>query len=350
MSTNPTEPPGPPRRSSGAKTHKVLLALAALLLGLAAGEGFLRAVHRPLDWEPGYDVLGRGWSRGLHQRSSVPGLDYELKPNLDATVFGVEVRTNRLGMRSPEITIEKPDGVRRIAALGDSVTFGWGVRQDQTWPRVLERRLNADGPRFQVIDMAVSGYNSRDEATLFLARGAPLNPDLIVIGYVLNDPDIYPTQPLRLAYLRPAWWQHSSLLRLARKLLWKYDIWKYGGGDYVRYLHRDPACRGSVIDSFRELAQWAGPRGVPVAVMIFPELSVSDGPAYPYADVHEQVAHAARADGFAALDLYPVFAAHPRAVLTISADDPHPSAFAHELTGRALESFIRGLEPGLFRK
>jgi hypothetical protein len=349
MSTNSKEPLPGPRGSRRGKATKPMLALAAALIALAASEITLRAMHKPVDWAPGLDILGQGWNQSIHRRSSIPGLEYELKPGLAATVFGKELRTNSLGMHSPEITVEKPAGVRRIVVLGDSVSFGWGVEQDQAYQRVLSQLLNAEGGHFQIINMAVSGYNSRDETALFLARGAPLGPDLIVIGYVLNDPDIYPTQPLRLFYLRPAWWQHVNLLRLARKLIWEYDIRKYGDGDYISCLHHDPKCWGSVLDSFQKLSLWARPAGVPVVVAIFPDLSREEWPAYPYGAIHKQVADAAEADGFAVLDLYPVFAAHPRVALTVSEEDPHPSALAHDLAARALSSFLHEREPGLFR-
>ena len=49
------------------------------------------------------------------------------------------VTTNSIGLRSPEIRQNKPD--LRIVCLGDSVTFGWGVPEEDSYPRQLEHLL-----------------------------------------------------------------------------------------------------------------------------------------------------------------------------------------------------------------
>src|SRR3954465_10007 len=44
------------------------------------------------------------------------------------------VHTNWLGLRDPEThRLEKRNGFR-VAAIGDSTTFGWGVNDDDAWP------------------------------------------------------------------------------------------------------------------------------------------------------------------------------------------------------------------------
>src|SRR5205823_1896613 len=51
------------------------------------------------------------------------------------------VHTNWLGLRNPEThRIAKSKGTR-ILAIGDSTTFGWGVNDEDAWPRFLENSL-----------------------------------------------------------------------------------------------------------------------------------------------------------------------------------------------------------------
>jgi hypothetical protein len=50
--------------------------------------------------------------------------------------------TNRQGFRSYEVFhVEKPSGVLRVIALGDSTTEGFEVQRNDTYPAVFERYL-----------------------------------------------------------------------------------------------------------------------------------------------------------------------------------------------------------------
>ena len=49
------------------------------------------------------------------------------------------VSTNSQGFRGPEIPKKKQK--RRILCLGDSVTFGWGVEEEASYPALLRKTL-----------------------------------------------------------------------------------------------------------------------------------------------------------------------------------------------------------------
>ena len=80
--------------------------------------------------DPGTHVVS---VRGLIKSSDVPELIFELKPGLEALFKGVQIRINSHGFRDRERTLEKPPGTWRIAALGDSVAFGWGVPTEEVF-------------------------------------------------------------------------------------------------------------------------------------------------------------------------------------------------------------------------
>ena len=94
---------------------------------------------------------------GWRSRRLIPGVSGYLK----GTPFSV----NSYGMRDLEILLSKPDGVCRIAVLGDSFTMGSGVRLSETYVKILERLLNADSgrSRFEVLNFGVAGYDFERE-------------------------------------------------------------------------------------------------------------------------------------------------------------------------------------------
>jgi hypothetical protein len=96
--------------------------------------------------------------------------------------------TNSQGFRGfREYSLEKPSNVYRIIALGDSVTLGHGVEDDETFCAVLEKRLSQIRPT-EVINMGVSGFGTAEELIQLRNIGFKYNPDLVILAYFPNDP------------------------------------------------------------------------------------------------------------------------------------------------------------------
>ena len=60
-------------------------------------------------------------------------------------IWPTKVNINKAGFRDYEYSVDKPEGVFRIAVLGDSLIFGFGVNLEDTFPKVLERMLKKEG-------------------------------------------------------------------------------------------------------------------------------------------------------------------------------------------------------------
>jgi hypothetical protein len=91
---------------------------------------------------------------------------------------------NALGARgSREHALAKPDGVVRIVCVGDSYTWGDEVGDDETF----EAQLEALDPALECINLGVAAYGT-DQALLRWRRdGARLDPDLLVVGLLLEN-------------------------------------------------------------------------------------------------------------------------------------------------------------------
>ena len=97
-------------------------------------------------------------------------------------------RINSQGFRADEdYAYEKPAGVKRIIALGDSFTIGYEVSEPETFSSVLEARLRAAGHNVQVLNTGVSGYSTA-EASVYLERELlRYDPDIILVAFFGND-------------------------------------------------------------------------------------------------------------------------------------------------------------------
>ena len=149
------------------------------------------------------------------QPSPFPDLVYELVPNVKgdqlSEYYQRPITINADGMRDRAFQIPKPPGVFRVAVLGDSIVFGWGVGDEENFPKLLERYLNAaaqPGARFEVLNFGVPGYNTAMEATQYERKGRKYGADVVLIQSVENDRDL----PNFLARKRDPWSLRRSFL------------------------------------------------------------------------------------------------------------------------------------------
>jgi lysophospholipase L1-like esterase len=98
------------------------------------------------------------------------------------------VRINSLGLRGRDIERKPPPGRTRVLALGDSMTFGFYLEEEHTWPVRLEARLRELGADVEVVNAGVGGWSIDSQTQFALERGLELEPDLVLVGFCVNDP------------------------------------------------------------------------------------------------------------------------------------------------------------------
>ena len=100
--------------------------------------------------------------------------------------YGVLHVHNRDSMRVRGEFPPKRPGTFRIIVLGDSLTYGYGIAEEDTYPRVLEKLLS-DSFRVEVLNLGVSGAQSEDIYKILRRQLPVLQPNLVVYGMCLND-------------------------------------------------------------------------------------------------------------------------------------------------------------------
>lgn len=116
----------------------------------------------------------------IYRSNPNPEISYELKPNLkNAYQFKGYVSTDAHGFRSPPLMPGKP----LLVTLGDSVTFGYGVNDDQT----IGARLHDHFPAYDVLNAGVPGYNLTQEVETYRTKIAALQPNLVLLIYFPED-------------------------------------------------------------------------------------------------------------------------------------------------------------------
>lgn len=336
------------RQTGEVKLSWKRLALVAVALATAAAsaEVGLRmfrpvAYRRPLDESASQR---HDWNGRVHRPSATPGLVYELSPGIDLVAEGMHIVTNSLGMRCEEpLPADTPD-LLRIVVVGDSMAFGYGVQQGEDFPALLERdlRLACGSERaIEVLNLAVGGYSLADELAVLRERALPLEPDLVVLAYCLNDPELEATQPLQAYFRGDEWWQRSHVLRFVASRLHGRDIARLGGGDKWRALHNPEGhFWRAAVALLQEFAAACEACDVPRVAVVLPFLTAEplDAPVrhYRYEREHAFLAAELGRLGFDTLDALEVLAPCPPRETILGAEDIHLTVRGNELVAGAL--------------
>ena len=162
-----TPPPSEPQRFTPGRT--VLYAAILFCLFFGALELILRLVGVSPAPRPRILLRSRDVDITFPFMRPDPELFWSPRPGFRGEFLGRSVAINSLGLRGPEPAARKRG--RRVVCFGDSITFGYGVGDDETYPRALGRRIAER--QVEVVNAGVTGYTTHQVVGL-LARLAPV--------------------------------------------------------------------------------------------------------------------------------------------------------------------------------
>lgn len=177
----------------------LVTSLFALLTAEVAVRVYLAGKRNDLDslrqYQDSRPEIPTGQQMALADTVEIWGNDlrvYRLRPNLQGQFIGQPLYINEDGYRGPRLSPSKAPGVFRIVGVGDSVMFGWGAPFEQTYLYLLVDFLNSRRPAgssttYEFANLGTPGYNAIMESELLREAGLPLQPDLVVLGFVEND-------------------------------------------------------------------------------------------------------------------------------------------------------------------
>ncbi|GDX82798.1 hypothetical protein LBMAG42_46090 [Deltaproteobacteria bacterium] len=344
---------------------RAALLLAGVAIALGATEAYLRisGLGSPtsgadvnLKWEPTSPYLQRTTLPATVFAPNYVGAQVYRSVVSGAEVHRVEVRTSAAGLRGPDA--DPAHRYPRVLGIGDSLTFGQGVEENDTFLAVFGRQAPL---RLEVLNAGVPSWNLAAEVAWLEELGWPLTPDLVLICTYVNDVEasvLLPPEggdhPIRL--LSPDWAEaatglrsrsnlanlvgrHFDRARMARAVAAVKQSRRSPNTTYLEELRAslDPAAIGA---QYSALKSTCAAHAVPCIVVMLPVLV--DGAADRGTDLVDHLARLATEAGLPvvrvdrALDGLTPF---DRFVLPA---DQHPSRAAHAAIGRELAAELRG--------
>lgn len=115
---------------------------------------------------------------GKHLQSSTQNLLYPAYSGarMRTSEFDLVYHINNLGFRGPDVDLEKSDKPR-IAFIGDSFTFGWGVEEEKSWIGLLRN----EHPDLELLNLGRGGTHPMDNAQLARKVLPILKPDHVFV-------------------------------------------------------------------------------------------------------------------------------------------------------------------------
>jgi lysophospholipase L1-like esterase len=303
-----------------------------------------------------------------------PEIRYVMAPTQKGWIDDGLITVNALGFRGPEVLTPKPQGRFRVVIVGDSLTMGWGVADDETYSARLARLLHQRFPNrdLDVVNLGIGGYNTRQEVTLLARNVSRLEPDLVLVGFYSNDvPDTLednggtvgggaliaagtPTagQRMRMKPTPTKFWDRQ--LRKSRAVFIAGRAFNRlrGAGEWgmSRFAMEIDMLQGKdsaqldqawrkVGTQFERLHALAKTSGFAVGVVTLPCREQVMG-EYLSAKYQTRIRAMAEPLNFHVIDPLPLMSEHRQSDLFIPYDRNHPSAEGHALIAQAIAGYL----------
>ncbi len=342
--------------------RNLILVVAAITMCVAALEFATRLLVDPVS-----RVNFTTMPRSILMRPAFAGAPYILRPNgTGKQNFGsnphgyfdadntLTYHINSLGFRGKETTREKIPGTTRIIVLGDSFTFGTGVRAQDTLPAQLEKMLDSGdhAAHAEVLNLGVGGYNTAHETALLANLGLALDPDIVVICYFLNDTNAGGTARAfgritpekQLAF----WRRHSRLVDVIASRFERQRAADQLVRDYLAGFDEYSPGWEKSRNALRQAQQLSRQHNARLVLAIYPVLwKLSDD--YPFRPIHKTITEFANSIQLPVVDLLPAFHGHNGPELWVHPNNQHPDPEAQGIAARALGDFLLKTYPDLLK-
>jgi len=261
---------------------------------------------------------------------------------------------NSAHYRDTEHTKKKPKGVHRAVFVGDSFTYGAGVLFDDTYAQRVARAMTADrGEPWEAVVLALPGIATPREAEMVRNEAFTYEPDLLFLGFVLNDAETPGAGEQQRAddWLermtapgeRPAAWRRSALLSLIADRLHATRENRARIANYQAAYRDDSPGYQAVVKGLTEIAALAHEHQVPLVIAVFPLFGNPLDQTYPFESIHRKLEALCRPLGVVYVDLLPYYRGLDWKLLVVEGGaDEHPNELAHRIAAEALLHVVDG--------
>ncbi|UCF94169.1 MAG: hypothetical protein JSW39_08425 [Desulfobacterales bacterium] len=357
----------------------VVFLISGLIFAVVIGESVLRfsrgilpeSVQLRIHWQE----MGRQGLRSVAH----PYIGFLYPPNSEGSFERGDLKfsfhTDRYGFRNKEPWPDRAD----IVVIGDSLAFGYGVGDEQSWTAIVQRKL----PSISVINLALIGSGPPQYQRIFETFGRQLRPQLLIV-VLFPDNDFWDAKRFDEWLKAGAQGNYdafrflgddesddlASLKRFLKKtyiyalLVETYRAFKerrffegkvvnFGDGSRVQLVESQLKRQiilmqkgvpgfDLTLEAVRGIKQTASEAGVNLLVLLFPSKEAVYLKDKAKKDIHKPLKVELQREGIDFLDLAPPLQEHARrGEKTFYEIDGHPNQKGYEIVADAVVSYIK---------
>jgi GDSL-like Lipase/Acylhydrolase family len=282
-----------------------------------------------------YDIEMSRYGLELKVPSANSKLAFLHRKNSSSRLMGVDISINSMGVRGPEFSQLPAEGVRRLLFLGDSLTLGWGVPEENTFSRIIEQKLKKS-MQVEVINAGHGNFNTEQEVEFYFSQGVNWGAKEVILFFFINDAEV--TQQISDF----AFFGYSRFITL----IWSFQRQIHVEAEhlpfetYYKSLFRPEnpgwsAAKSSLI----QITDHCKKNNIAFKVVLLPELHNLKN--YPFIEQHRLVTDFLTAQSVRFLDLINFFQGYENPEeLWVAKDDAHPNKLGHELISKYIVDFV----------
>lgn len=290
------------------KINKFVLFLCSLLFSFLAVEVFFRIYF---ELNTSYQIEMWKYNREL-KFAVQDSRNHFHQSNKTAKLMNVPVRTNNYGFRGD--ALNESQVADSVVVLGDSLTLGWGVLEEETFCKIISKKINLN-----CINAGVGNYTLRQIVENYRQQNFFTKAKHIIYFFYINDAE--PEQDefkSELCIRSVACVLVVNALNSMKSSADYENFYRkfYAGESWQKFSH-----------SLSELVEVVGSNRL--TVVLLPEFRNVN--ARPFINEHAKIQAQLVQQGVRVIDLIDFPKVDTAAEYWVSADDPHPNAKAHKL-------------------
>ena len=314
-------------------TKKIIPIIISFLIGVILCEGILRIKNSLII---DYDVEMWRYSNLLKKKVKNPKINHVHQKNKKAILQKVEIKTNKYGQRDINYNnVDLKSYDRRFLFIGSSVTLGWGVKSEDTYINLLNKKAKKENKKWIFINGGIGNYNTERYINNYLENWNNLEFTDIVINFFVNDTEILKTKKTNFffkhTHLGVAFWKLQNKFKnyKTNQSLTDYYKSKYDS-DYEGYINTKK--------EILRLINHCKKNNINCSIFLIPDIHQNN--PYPLFFINRKIAKLAEENKIPLFDLYESIKGMETKKLWNEYKDPHPNKVGHLLFYKKIYEYL----------